>query len=378
MIRWRRWACSAVAVFLTCGPAQHTADAAPLSSAGPVLEEMGRQLEDQSRPAAERLQVIKVFGDWATPQVRPPLVAVLKDPQPEIREAAARALGWQGNVEAVPALRERVQAPDEAAAVKAAAVRSLGQIGDQSVRVLVSTLTRDPDPSIREAAVWGLALGSLVDSADRTSYLIQFAEDRAFDVQSRAEAIRLLAGVKEERVVGSLTRILEHEPRVTIVLPAGQATEQDKMNLRYAQARDVSAWAAGALGRLEARTALPLLLKTAEDPNDFFLRLMSVESLAAWKAPEAFAVFVGRLDDPLPDVRIVAVAGLAGLRDPKGVDPVLAHLSEGNPIVRARMVTTLALLGGPKVRPQLEALEQRESEPEVLAALETALSHLGH
>jgi hypothetical protein len=41
------------------------------------------------------------------------------------------------------------------------------------------------------------------------------------------------------------------------------------------------------------------------------------------------------------------------------------------------MVTTLAVLGGPKVRPQLEALEQRESEPEVLAALETALSHLG-
>ncbi len=373
---WRLWACGAVALLLTCVPAQPTAGAPPLSSAGPILEEMGKKLEDQSRPALERLQIIRAFEEWGTAQVRPPLVAVLKDPLPEIRAAAARALGWPGNDEAVPALRERVETPGEATAVKAAAVRSLGRIGDRSVRALVITTTRDPDASVREAALWSVALGSLVDPADRTFYLMRLAEDRAVEAQLRADAIRALASVKEAGVADGLARILESEPRLTIALPSGRLTTQQTMNLRYAQARDVAGWAARALGQLEARSALPLLLRTAEDPNDFFLRLMSVQSLIAWNVPEALPVLVRRLEDPLPDIRVLALTGVARLGDPKAVDPVLARFSDENPAVRARAVATLAVLGGPKVRPQLEALQQKESDPDVLGALESALSRL--
>ncbi len=373
-MRWQWWSCGVVALLLGVS-SQPTAGAPPLSSAGPLLEEMGRELEDRGRPAPERLQIIRTFEAWGTAQVRPPLVAVLKDPQPEIRAAAARALGWPGNDEAVPALRERIEAADETAAVKAAATRSLGRIGDRSVRTLVIAMTRDPNASIREAAVWSVALGSLADPADRTSYLIQLAEDRAFDAQLRTEAIQNLAKEKEERVVGSLSRMLEHEPRLTIVLPSGQPTNEQIMSLRYAQARDVAAWAAGALGELDARTALPLLLASAEDPNDLFLRLMSVQSLVAWNVPEAFPVLANRLEDPLPDIRVLALLGMAKLGDRKAVDLVLARLSDQTPAVRAQAVGTLALLGGgPTVRAQLEALQQRESDSGVQRALEAALS----
>ena len=101
-MRWL-W-CTAVVLLSMCLPQAATA-VAPLSSAGPVLEEMGKRLEDQTQPAPERLDIIKVFGEWATSQVRPPLVAVLKDPQPEIREAArsirpgpcpGKGKGWGG------------------------------------------------------------------------------------------------------------------------------------------------------------------------------------------------------------------------------------------------------------------------------------------
>jgi len=372
-MRWL-W-CTAVVLLSMCLPQAATA-VAPLSSAGPVLEEMGKRLEDQTQPAPERLDIIKVFGEWATSQVRPPLVAVLKDPQPEIREAAARALGWQGNNEAVPALQERIEASAEVPAVKAAAVRSLGRIGDLSARALVVRLTSDPDTSVRQAAVWSVALGALVDQANRTPYLIQLAEDGAADTQERSEAIRALADTREERVVASLSKILEHEPRRTIALPEGQPTEQQKMMLRYAQIRDVPAWTAAALGQLQAKTALPIVLGATEDPNDFFLRLMAVKSLAIWNIPQAYPAFVKRLDDPVSEIRVLAVIGLHRLGDPKAVEPVLAHLSDKSPLVRAQMVTMLATVGGPTVRPQLEALEQRESEPEVLAALEAALSRL--
>ena len=373
---WRLWGGGAMALLLTFGAAQPTAGAAPVSVAWPILDELGKQLEDRSRPTKERLEIILTFGEWAGAQVRPPLVAVLKDPLPEIRAAAAQALGWPGNDEAVPALRELVETPGEAAAVKAAAVRSLGRIGDRSVRALVITATGEPDASVREAALSSVALGPLVDPADRTFYLMRLAEDRAADAQLRSEAIKALARLKEEGVVDSLVRILESEPRATIAMPPGTATDRQLMALRYAQTRDVAAWAAGALGPLEARTALPLLLKTAEDPNDFFLRLLSVRSLVVWNVPEAYPVLVRRLEDPLPDIQFLALTGLARLGDPKAVDPVLARLSDANPTVRALAVPTVAFLGGPKVRPQLEAMQEKESDPRVLGALEAELSRL--
>jgi HEAT repeat protein len=373
---WRLCAGGAVALLLTFAPAHPTAAAPPLSSAGPVLAEFGKQIEDTSRPTLERLDLIKTFGDWATAEARPPLVAVLKDPQPEIRAAAARALGWPGNDEAVPALRERIETPGEVAAVKAAAVRSLGRIGDRSTRALVIATIADPDASVREAALWSVSLGSLADPTDRTAYLIQFAESRGFDGQTRAEAIRALAHVKEERVVEGLSRILETEPRHKIALPSGELTAQQTMILRDAQIKDVAGWAAGALGQLEARSALPLLLKTAEEPGDYFLRFMSVQSLVAWNVPEAFPVLVRRLEDPLPDVRAVAVTGLAKLGDPKGVDPMLTRLSDESSDVRVVAVVALTKLGGPKIRPQLEALQEKEMAPDVRRALEAALAQL--
>jgi HEAT repeat protein len=376
-MRWRGLMCGAVAVVLAYASPQPARGAPPLSDAGPVLSELGRKVQDQSQPIALRLQLIKTLGDWGSAQVRPPLVAALKDPQPAIREAAALALGWPGNVEAVSPLRERVETPDEALGVKRAAVLSLGQIGDRSVRPLVIALTRDPNAPIREAAVMSLALGGLVEPADQTAYLIQLAEDRPADPQARSEAIRILAGKgKEERIVASLSRILQSEPRANIALPPRQPTDEEVMALRRAQARDVPAWAAGVLGKLEVKEALPLLLSAAEDPNDFFLRVMSVEALVAWKAPEAFPVFVRRLDDPLPEVRLLAVVGLARLGDPKGVDPMLPYLSDEQPTMRAQVVAGLAELGGPKVRAQLEALNDKELDPEVLQALETALTRL--
>src|SRR5262245_55259813 len=117
---WRFKMCVAAAFLVMSTLHRPVAAATPLSDAGPVLQGLGKQLEDQSRPIAERLQVIRTFGDWGTDQVRPALVAALKDPEPQIREAAAQALGRRGNNQAVGPLRERVEDPKEVATVKAA------------------------------------------------------------------------------------------------------------------------------------------------------------------------------------------------------------------------------------------------------------------
>jgi len=348
----------------------------PLSNAGPVLEELAIQAQDRSRSELERLSLIGVLGLWGTPQVREPLIALLNDPLPSLRAAAARSLGWPGNREAVTALRERVEAPAEAPAVRAAALEALGRIGDPSARAEILSATRDPDPAVRGAALGGVTLGALVDPVDRSPLLIRLADDDALDLQLRAQAIQAMDGLGDPAAVAFLLRILEHGPRMTMPLPSANPPQREVMALRYRQARDLRGWAAKALGDRRERAAIPLLLRSAEDADDFFLRFLSVQALIPFRAPETFPVLERRLEDPFPPVRASALVALAAIGDRRAVDPAIARLVDEVPAVRAQAVLSLAELGDPRVRPRLEALRRTEADPQVQQALEAALTKL--
>jgi HEAT repeat protein len=367
---------TALAMVVSLATDAPAAERPPLSNAEPALEQLGKDLTDQNRPLAERLEFARVLGGWATGQVRGPLLVTLKDAAPELRAAAALALGWSGNREAVTALRERAEMAGETAAVRAAAVHALGIIGDPSTRALLVAATRDADAGVRQAALWSVALGPLADPGDRTSHLIQLAEDQALDGLLRCDAIRALVEVKEDRVVEAFMRVLEREPSLTIALPVGTLNQPQIMELRRVQARDVAAWAAGALGELRAKGALTLLLKTAEDPTDFFLRQMSITSLITLGAHEARPVYMRRLEDRLPENRVLALMGLTQLADKAAVGSMLPRLTDDDSLVRAQAVVALATLGDATVRPALEALQRNESDSQVLRALEDALSRL--
>lgn len=377
---WWRWGGGgAVALAIAWLPLLGAAagEAVPLSNAGPVLEGLAAEARDPGRSERERLQLVQTLGQWGTAQVREPLLALLGDPLPSIRAAAAGALGWPGNREAVDALVKRVEAPGEEVAVRAAALRALGRIGDPSARAGVLAATRDPDPAIREAALWAVALGPLTDPADRGALLGRLIEDEPLDLQLRAQAIQALAPLVD--AAGStqvLLRVLEHGPRSVMPLPSATADEREILALRYRQQRDLRAWAAIALGERREPAALPLLLRAAEDPDDFFLRLLAVEALNRYRVPAALPVLVRRLEDPFPGVRVSALAGLAALGDRQVVDPVLARLADQVPAVRAQAVLALAELGGSEVRPRLEALLGTEADPQVQRALEAALARL--
>lgn len=373
----RRWWLGTALVFVVSLSANGlAAEQPPLSNAQSALEQLGKELADQSLPLTQRLDLVRVFGGWATGQVRAPLLATLKDAAPELRAAAALALGWPGHREAVPALRERAETAGETAAVRAAAVRALGIIGDPSTRALLVAATQDPDAGVRQAALWSVALGPLADPTDRTAHLIRLAEDQNLDGLLRCDAIRALVDVKESRVVEAFMRIVEREPPVPIKLPQGAPTQQQIMELRRVQAGDVAAWAAGALGEVRSKGALTLLLKTAEEPTDFFLRQMSLTALIALGGPEARPVFERRLEDRLPENRALALMGLTQLADKASIGSMLPRLNDQDPLVRTQAVVALATLGDATVRPVLEALQRNESDSNVLGALEEALSRL--
>jgi HEAT repeat protein len=388
MRRWR-WLAAGGTARASCGRVVGAAGLVVLSQAGAaggapvqmsnasaVLAPLMKQAEDRTLPEAERLEIIRILGDWASPETAAPLLAALSDPSEQVRAAAARGLGWRGNRAAIPALRERAEATDEKPEVRAWALRSLAGIEDESIRDVLLAATRDADPTVRGAAYSGVAFGPLARPADRLPLLRRVAEDRGLDLQTRCEAILVLGATKDQEAVDVLMNLLEHEPAVPMPLPRPRATQQEIMAVRHRQARDVRAWAAQALGVLEARPALPLLLKSAEDKDDFFLRVTSLTALVAWNAPEAKPVYIRRLKDRFPDVRTLALTGLAKTGDQGVVDAVAARLSDNMATVRAQAVLTLAELGDGRVRPQLEEMSKKELDPDVQQALESALDRL--
>ncbi len=351
---------------------------APLSDAGSIVADLSHRMQDRNTPESERVQLITVLGQWGTDEVVAPLISALGDPEPSIRAASARALGWPGNHAAVAALRERVEASGEPSSVRAAALESLGHIGDESARAVVLGATRDPDAAVRGTALSALTLEKLASPTDRIPLLRQLAGDSALDSYQRCQAIRALGVAKDTGAAELLARLLDREPTSALPPPSNSLTENEVMAIRYRETRDVKAWAVMSLVALDARSALPLILKSAEDPADFFLRYVSVQALAAWRAREALPVLVRRLDDPLEQTRGLALRALGLIGDRGVVDPVLARLSDKAPDVRAQAVAALADLGDPRVRPQLEALQQTETDSRVQQALEEALAKLSH
>jgi len=377
MQRWRSL-CIGVLASLVVSVVASPGWSAPLSDAGPALQALAVQAQDTSLPESERVDLVKALAGWGTAQVRDVLLALLKDPLPSIREIAAAGLGWRGDVEAVPALRERVEDRGEAPRVRAAALDSLGKIGDASARDVVVASTNDADPQIRRASLSALTTGLLASPADRIPLLRRVVEDAGLDPLMRCEAIQELGKEKDKGSIPLLVRLLETGPRIPMPVPSASPSQQDIMRLRFQQSRDLRAWAATSLGVLEAKEALPLLLKAAREPDDFFLRVTAMGALIALKAPEAVPVFVQGLHDPFADVRALGLMGLAQMGDSSSGDAVLARLSDPAPVVRAQAVGTLVELRDPRARAEVERLKKRELDSAVQQAIEAALTRLAH
>jgi HEAT repeat protein len=229
------------------------------------------------------------YGDPTPERVLPRLLAVLKDPDPELRRTAAQSLGKLARKETVPALVEALRDPD--AGVRRHAAWALGMIGEESVspdRSPLGPLLFDPDPGVREAAA--MALGQTGDTQT---------------------GIELLS----ERL---------QEPHV---------------------APDSKRLAAGALGAMEARSALVSLTKLLQDR------------------------------DPL--VRRWAVAALGEIADPQSVGPLGALLrKDPEPGVRVEAAFRLGKFGGKAAEPALVAA-RKDADENVRRLVEAALKELG-
>ena len=182
-----------------------------------------------------------------------PVADALADPHPPVRVAAAKMLG-----------RLRAGAPeltraldDSRPEVQVAAAEALGELGPNRVGAAVPALVRQlghRDANVRKASA--AALGRLASSArGAVPELLSLLDDPEADVRVEAATALGLVGASEPEILVQGGGRAEQK----IVTGLVKMFETDRLH-------HSSHAAAGALGELRARAAVPVLIRAVRDP----------------------------------------------------------------------------------------------------------------
>jgi HEAT repeat protein len=200
----------------------------------------------------DRVLGLDILGQLGYPDGRPfledTLPVVLEccgDDRQEVVSSAIMALGHLADPRGLPAALSRLTHPcDQVRFAVAFALPSLAgdPPADDAVHAVIS-LTRDPDPEIRDWATMGLASLFDADGEEIRNALVERLADKEGD--TAGEALLGLAQRKDPRAVGPLLTLLEGDHPGNLIVEA-----------------------AGALGAAEALPALRRLKSTGWQDRD--------------------------------------------------------------------------------------------------------------
>jgi len=186
-----------------------------------------------------------------------------------------------------------------------------GDLEQQEIPVLISTLKNHADPAMRRYAAY------LLGNA-RTHHAIRPLIEALGDLDKSVREQVMLALV----ATGKAT-----------VEPLSAAMNDPTWQTRYR--------AAEALGRLADEKAVKPLIRGLQDGRDH--------------------------------VRYMSAKGLTGLGDSTAVDPLIILLKDENPIVRIMTIKALSTLGGTKARQAIRDAMAGEKDEQVRKAMTDAL-----
>jgi HEAT repeat protein len=222
-------------------------------------------------------------------------IAALRDEDWAIREEAAVLLGRLKDPRAVSPLVSILRDPDRS--VREAAIGALTSIGAPAVAALGTCLT-DSDMSVQEAA--SAALTTIADSR-ALDHLRQALRSPNWIV--RMHAAKALGRINDLGSVRSLIPLL-----------------QDKVKA----VREEASSALAAIGD----SAIPALLESLTH-QDWLVRLHAVESLGKTKSQDAVVPLLSAMfNDADSAVREDAVRALGNIGDPRAVEPLFAAMKE--------------------------------------------------
>ncbi len=241
---------------------------------------------------AHRFYAAQALGRIGAVAAVPTLIEVLRDDDPDVRSATAEALGVLGDTRAVEPLLENLSG-DPSSDVKLNAVVSLGKLGDDRAVPLLRELVR----SRGEEIVW-----------DEEEFLSGGWDDW-LDVQLRA--IEALADIGASGPVPDIMAAMDD--------PDGQ---------------DLSAPGCQAMSRL-GEAGIDALGQYL-DHGSARMRRSAARALVANGGHQSQRPLRRALNDPLPEIRLIALRALASA-DPNDPD-VVPCLRDGSAAVRAEAV----------------------------------------
>jgi HEAT repeat protein/cyclophilin family peptidyl-prolyl cis-trans isomerase len=329
----------------------------------------------------------------------PPLVALLSDPDPEVRQMAAFSLGLLGDRNARDPLVAALN--DPAPAVKGSAAEALGLLGDTAAADAIARMAsgivesgalaeppgdneearRDTPPAAFKLALYALA--RLKAYGPLASAVLGASGEPRVRWWPVAYALQRIEDARALPALLALTK--DPHPYTRALAVKGLGPLKDKsagpalLPLITSDDRSVAIEAIRSLGRIGDPAAAPALLKIVQTPKgDSNLRLEAVSALSGVRGPGVNAVpgvidaLLDTLADSSPPIRAAAIRSLAQL-DADGFVTVLSGLDpDPHWSVRSALATALGTLGPEAGLPRLKSMlgdSDQRVIPAVLASL---------
>lgn len=246
-------------------------------------------------------------------------IAALTDHDWAVREDAAIRLGRLKDPRAIGPLVTTLRDPDRS--VREAAIQALLAIGSPSTAAVCACLA-DPDLTVQESA--SKILASIADAEALVPLLSAL---NSSDWIVRMYAAKALGRLNDPRVVVPLLRLLQDPVRTV---------------------REEASAALVTMGHL----AVPPLIEALAH-SDWMVRLRAIESLRMIRAPEAVPALLMRVcHDPDSAIREDAVRALGVIRDERAVEPLITVVTQ-QPKLRLAAIEALGVIGDRRAVPVL-------------------------
>ena len=253
----------------------------------------------------------------------PALMTALKDPDVQVRRAAAQALANHEDPRAVPALIEALK--DSDAEVRATSAMALGQFEDKRAGAPLVALLKDGNVEVRRAALYALQSTEAEVPVDAIVAALGDADDEIRQAALGLALSRLHRDGEEDspadpRFVALFTRLLadrDADVRAQAVMALAEAGLKEApaalLEASKDRSSDVRQAVAQALGEIGDAKGVPTL-KTLLADADADVREQAVSSLGEIRDRSALEALVGALRSSDPVVRRAA-AEMLGSRD---------------------------------------------------------------